>query len=448
MEIISRFMWQSGTEYGMMSTEQKQDRRCDMRDLDAISGKSAFAFANRFDYVRESGTAAEADAAREICAQIRALGLEPREEQFSFETYEVDRAELRVTAPYEKSYPVRAYGDCADTPTGGLTAPLVYVENGDRVSLTRVKGAVALICGRVREDICRRLQEAGAVGFVSICGTPLEGPEDRLKLDYDLRGPAKGTMPGLYIHYDDAREMVERGAAVVHMTAEQRRVIRQSENVLVHIPGRDLPEQVIALSAHYDSVPAGPGAYDNIAGVAIVWEVLRWFAAHPPRRTLECIFFGAEERGLCGSRDFVQRHGGSLDRYVIDLNVDLAGQTVGGTVLGVTADRSVCDTLEELLDRSGIGASIENKVWASDSNTFAVNGVPALTIDRDGFGMHTRHDTVALLSPWALERDARLLAYLAASLDEMDEMPFRREIPDAMGETLRAYFGGDPPTAK
>ena len=418
-----------------------------MKDLTTISGESAFAFAKRFDYARESGTAAEAAAAREIYAQIRALGLEPAEESFPFETYEVDRADLQVTAPYDKSYPARAYGDCADTPEAGIEAPLVYVENGDRVSLARARGAVTLICGRVREDMCLRLAEAGAVGFVSICGTPLEGPEDRLKLDYDLRGGGRWVMPGLYIHYNDARQIVEQGAKTVRITARQRKVVRQSENILVRIPGTDRPDEVVALTAHYDSVPAGPGAYDNIAGVAIVWEVMRYFAAHPPRRTLEFIFFGAEERGLCGSRDFVRRHGGELDKYVMDLNVDLAGQTVGGTVLGVTADKSVCDTLEALLDQSGIGASVENKVWASDSNTFAVNGVPALTMDRDGFGMHTRHDTMALISPWALERDARLLAYIAASLDEMDEMPFRREIPVQMEQTLRAYFGGDPPLA-
>ena len=61
--------------------------------------------------------------------------------------------------------------------------------------------------------------------------------------------------------------------------------------------------------------------------------------------------------------------------------------------------------------------------------------------------MHTRHDTMALISPWALERDAKLLAHIAASLDEMDEMPFRRAIPAQMEQTLRAYFGGDPPLA-
>ena len=53
-----------------------------MTELDKISGQSAYDFAARFDYARESGTAAEAQAAEEICAQVRALGLEPARRAF------------------------------------------------------------------------------------------------------------------------------------------------------------------------------------------------------------------------------------------------------------------------------------------------------------------------------------------------------------------------------
>lgn len=418
-----------------------------MRQLDAISGASAYAFAENFDYVRESGTAGEARAALELCGRIRELGLRCGEERFAFETYEVERASLRVTSPYTKNYPARAYGNCANTGAAGLEAPLVYVEGGDPVSLSRARGAIALCAERVREAFCRKLIEAGALGFISACGTPLDAPEDRLRQELALRGDAQGRLPGAYIHYNDARELVERGAARVRLTAQQRRVTRQSQNIRVRIPGGAWPEQIIALSAHYDSVPAGPGAYDDLAGVAILWELLRYFTARPPRRTLEFIFFGAEERGLCGSRDYVRRHGGELGNYVMDLNVDLAGQTIGGTVLGVTADPSACGFLEAQLERVGIGAKVVNRVWSSDSNSFAANGVPALTLDRDGFGMHTRHDTLALLSPWALERDARLLAGLTIALDEVEAPPFRREIPAAMRAELRAYFNGAPPLA-
>ena len=60
--------------------------------------------------------------------------------------------------------------------------------------------------------------------------------------------------------------------------------------------------------------------------------------------------------------------------------------------------------------------STKNQIWGSDSNTFAWKGIPAMTLNRDGFGMHTRHDTIALLSDWSLERSAILLGHIADRL--------------------------------
>ena len=56
------------------------------------------------------------------------------------------------------------------------------------------------------------------------------------------------------------------------------------------------------------------------------------------------------------------------------MNVDLAGQLIGGNVLGVTGEASVCDKLLEIADGAGIGASVKNQIWGSDSNSFAWNG--------------------------------------------------------------------------
>lgn len=53
-----------------------------------------------------------------------------------------------------------------------------------------------------------------------------------------------------------------------------------------------------------------------------------------------------------------------------------------------------------------------------------------MTLNRDGFGMHTHYDTVELLSAWSLERSARLLAHIAESLSDIDSMPFPQNIPE------------------
>ena len=106
------------------------------------------------------------------------------------------------------------------------------------------------------------------------------------------------------------------------------------------------------MTAHYDSVPQGPGAYDNMAGAAIIMEICRYFKEHTPGRTLEFIWFGAEEKGLLGSRNYVQVHEGELKNHRFNMNVDLAGQLVGGNVIGVTGDSSICSMITYLAKRN------------------------------------------------------------------------------------------------
>ena len=64
-----------------------------------------------------------------------------------------------------------------------------------------------------------------------------------------------------------------------------------------------------------------------------------------------------------------------------------------------------------------------------------------MTLNRDGFGMHTHYDTVDLLSAWSLKRSARLLAHIAENLGNIDIIPFSREIPEEFKKQLDEYFG-------
>lgn len=68
---------------------------------------------------------------------------------------------------------------------------------------------------------------------------------------------------------------------------------------------------------------------------------------------------------------------------------------------------STCNMITYMAHETGIGMSTKNQIWGSDSNTFAWKGIPAMTLNRDGFGMHTRHDTIALLSGLVRWREAR-----------------------------------------
>lgn len=77
-------------------------------------------------------------------------------------------------------------------------------------------------------------------------------------------------------------------------------------NVLARLPGRE-PGKSVLLTAHYDSVPAGPGAGDDGAGVAAVLEVARILkAGPPPRHGVLLLIDDGEEMGLLGARAFAE----------------------------------------------------------------------------------------------------------------------------------------------
>lgn len=412
-----------------------------------ISGQRQMDFVLKFNYIREAGTPTEEKAASLIREELKSFGMESVLSEFTFDTWEIRKSELTVTEPYNKTYQVTGYQRCGSTAEEGVEAEFLYVENGDDISLSHAAGKIVMVNEIVRKDMYLKLLKAGAAGFVSISGSPTDTGEDRIPRAAAIPQKVYETLnekeriQGVGIHYLDAVEMVTEGAKRVRLTLLQEEVTRTSRNVEARIQGSDRADEILTLTAHYDSVPEGPGAYDNMAGAAIIMEVCRYLKKHQPRRTVEFVWFGAEEKGLLGSRHYIKLHEQELGKHRFNMNVDLAGQLVGGNVIGVTADPSVCSMLTYLAAETGIGMTTKNQIWGSDSNTFAWKGIPAMTLNRDGFGMHTHYDTVDLLSAWSLERSARLLAHIAENLGNIDSIPFPQEIPEEFKKQLDEYFG-------
>lgn len=66
-------------------------------------------------------------------------------------------------------------------------------------------------------------------------------------------------------------------------------------NLEVERAGRDRPQDIVIIGAHYDSVEGSPGANDNASGVAGVLALARAFAGARPSRTLRFVAFVNEE---------------------------------------------------------------------------------------------------------------------------------------------------------
>ena len=82
----------------------------------------------------------------------------------------------------------------------------------------------------------------------------------------------------------------------------------EPENILGVLPGRDRSAPAVALMAHYDSVPASPGAADDAAGVTSALEIVRAIEARgTPARDVMVLITDGEEAGLLGAEAFFDR---------------------------------------------------------------------------------------------------------------------------------------------
>jgi hypothetical protein len=106
-------------------------------------------------------------------------------------------------------------------------------------------------------------------------------------------------------------------------------------NVLARLAGRE-PGKSVLMMAHYDSVPAGPGVSDDLAGVATVLEVARVLkGGPPPRHGVLFLLDEGEEEGLLGAKAFVD-HSPAMAEVGAVVNLEARG-TDGPSLLFETS---------------------------------------------------------------------------------------------------------------
>ena len=92
----------------------------------------------------------------------------------------------------------------------------------------------------------------------------------------------------------------------------------------------------------------------------------------------------------------------------------------------------------------GLSAEVKQGIYSSDSIPFADSGIPAVNFTRFGAQgaayIHDRFDTLAFLSPEALEKTARNVLAFAQDMVNATAFPVKREIPQNMAEEVEKYL--------
>ena len=387
-------------------------------------------------YVRMGGTAEELRCAEYLADQCAKLGGEAKIEAFPVQMATLHKAELYVDG---EAVTCKGYlnAGCAD-----VEAPLYYLRNTDAYSLSQCKGKIVMIDGYLGYWRYNDILENGAVGFITYDGNANYADED---IDQrELRSfVSKGNLlPGVNINAKSAIRLVKQGAKTARIVLEQDHWEGQSHNVVLDLPGE--VEQTIVLTAHYDSTSLSQGAYDNMSGSVGLLGIAEHFMSHPHRYGLRFVWCGSEERGLLGSKAYVEQHKEELDKVVLNVNLDMIGCIMGKFIACCTTEEKLCHYIEYFGNEVGEGISVSQDVYSSDSTPFADNGVPAVSFARiapqNTATIHNSYDTLAVMSGRQMAEDIGLLCAFVDRMANAKRCPVKREIPENMKTKLDEYL--------
>ena len=418
-----------------------------------VSAHRAFALLKDLAYERLSGSDAEKQAAERLLQEALSTGAQAAIEEFPVACGRVDHARLVVTAPYRKEYEVTGYERAQSTPEGGLDAEFYYAENLEAAHLQQIRGKIVLINGRMRVKDYEKLQKNGAAAILTFSGSTL----DKLReTDCDIRKlrepltEANGHAIALNLRAADAAEIVRRGATHMHIELASECYEGTSRNVCAVIEGTERPDEIVSFGAHFDSVHFSTGVYDNMSGSVIIMELLRYFAAHRPARTLKFNWYGSEEQGLLGSKAWVKAHEDELDKHVLMINVDVAAATLGRNIAPVLATEAVVGYVDALLKEAGFACETKLDIYSSDCIPFADHGVPAINLCRFGAPganyIHDRRDNLKsnYIDEKSLDITLQQALYFSQHVVNAAVFPIERKISDEIKKKVDEYLFKTP----
>ena len=197
------------------------------------------------------------------------------------------------------------------------------------------------------------------------------------------------------------------------------------DNVLARIPGAR-PDGALLLSAHYDSVPASPGASDDGAGVAAILEAARALLAGPPlARDTWLLLNDGEELGLLGARAFAGEPEFARIAHVV--NLEARGTTGPSLLIETQPGNAAVARLASRALRHPAGSSLEYEIYKTlpndtDFTIYRREGLAGLNFAwaEGAARYHTPLDDLAHLDPRSLQHHGEHALALARAFADTE----------------------------
>lgn len=169
----------------------------------------------------------------------------------------------------------------------------------------------------------------------------------------------------------------------VHLTLLVERKLVKTANVVGVLRGAEFPGETVLLGCHHDAW--GFGAADPSAGMIVLMEAARAWSelarnGAPPARSIAFAAWGAEEHGIVGSVEWVEKHLERLQREAVAyINLDMAAMglnlrsSASPSLQATIADAASAVPAAEARGSQGIASALD--AWLGHSA--APNDLPS-----------------------------------------------------------------------
>ena len=237
---------------------------------------------------------------------------------------------------------------------------------------------------------------------------------------------------------------------------------RTTHNIIAVLPGKDkqLKHEYIVVGSHYDHLGLGgknsgsrrpdtlavhPGADDNASGDAVVLELAKYFKKVRSPRSIIFAFFGAEEQGLVGSKQFLEWMKQDDNRrihlpadkngIVAMVNLDMVGRMRDNalSVSGTGTSSSFKAMAEESAEKTNLHITcVPDGYGPSDHASFVAADIPVLFLTTGGhMEYHTPDDVPSTLNYDGMQQTLEFSQELITRLANMPEKPDYISVPSS-----------------
>jgi Zn-dependent M28 family amino/carboxypeptidase len=354
---------------------------------------------------RAAGAPGYDRSAEYVADHLRNAGYRVRFEEFTF-PYSEERSPpalvLGPAGPDPFATPQEALRSLRNSGSGDVTAPLRSVDLGLSEGLQPgstsgceredfagfVPGQIAL----VRRGTCpfqakvEHAQAAGAAGVI-IMNQGTEGQTDA----FTGRLSTPAPIPVLSVTTETGRRLAaaaqDPAPATVRVKVDVETGTRSTRNVIAD--RGEISGAYVVVGGHLDSVPEGPGMNDNASGSSAVLEAALRLAREPPTgMPIRFAFWGAEERGLVGSRHHVSALPEDERRRIgLYINLDMVGSPNFGRFIHVIEENKTdlatgaVQALKNYFGERGLATEERTgyrRGFGSDDASFAAAGIPTI----------------------------------------------------------------------